>query len=97
MNRNVRFVAWFPQVRALNDALGYDHLGIGTYVLLRVGMDDLKTVAGPHATPFESSPRIGVFGRNDDLGLRETIPFAPVDTATLDRWITLAVDSGGMR
>nr|WP_160319594.1 FtsK/SpoIIIE domain-containing protein [Gordonia sp. NB41Y] len=73
------FIGWWPQLRALTDALGYDHAGVGTYVLLRVGIDDLRSVAGPHAIPPEGAPRIGVFHRNDDHGLLEVIPFGPVD------------------
>lgn len=83
LNPSAALVAWWPQLRSAADTLGFDHAGIGTYVLLRVGMDDLRSVAGAHATPFAGSPRIGVFGRNDELGLREVIPFAPIDAAVV--------------
>ncbi|MFC0313982.1 FtsK/SpoIIIE domain-containing protein [Gordonia phosphorivorans] len=83
LNPAASLVAWWPQLRAADDALGFDHAGVGTYVLLRVGMDDLRSVAGAHALPFEGSPRIGVFGRHDEFGLREVIPFASIDGATI--------------
>ena len=79
-------IGWWPHVRALTESLGYDHDGIGTYVTLRIGIDDLRSIAGPHAIPPDGSPRVGVFNRNNDDGLVEVIPFEPIDATVVTRW-----------
>lgn len=85
-NEHIIVVGWWPQLRSLTETLGYDHDGIGTYVLLRLGLDDLRSVAGPHALPPDGAPRVGVFSRNDDVGLREVIPLAALSAEITTGW-----------
>ena len=74
----VHVIGWWPTLRALSSQLSFDHGGVSRYVFLRAGLDDLRQVAGPHAQPAEGSPRVQLFDRGSDEGIRVVLPFEPL-------------------
>ncbi|MGB3605160.1 MAG: FtsK/SpoIIIE domain-containing protein [Gordonia sp. (in: high G+C Gram-positive bacteria)] len=87
----VSLISWWPHGRAMTEALGFDHSGIGAYLLLRVGLDDLRSLAGVHMQPFTESPRVGVLIRSDDAGCREVVPFDELTDEQVRSWLGGAV------
>lgn len=75
--RGVFLIGWWPNVRSLGAQLSFDHAGVGTYVMLQVGIDDLRSVVGPHAIAPEGNPRVLVFDRNSERGAQVVVPFEP--------------------
>lgn len=73
----IHVIGWWPSLRALAGHLSFDHGGVSRYVFLRVGLDDLRQVAGPHVQPAEGSPRVQFFDRASDEGIRVVVPFEP--------------------
>lgn len=86
---HARSISWWPQGRVLSEALSYDHRGVGTYVLLRQSLDELRTLAGVHETAFDDSPRVGVLSRTDDRGRREVVPFAALTEPQIRAWLAV--------
>lgn len=73
-------IGWWSTMRSLNTDLGFDGAGVGTYVFAKVGLDDLRSVAGVLARLPADYPRTGVFSCSSDRGLVSTVPFqAPND------------------
>lgn len=74
----LHLIGWWPSLRAVASQLGFDHRGVSRYVLLKVGIEDLRQVAGPHAQPAEGWPRVHVFDRSAEDGDQVVVPFAPL-------------------
>ncbi|MCF6389344.1 hypothetical protein L2K20_20410 [Mycobacterium sp. MBM] len=74
--RGLHFIGWWPTLRAFKAQLSFDH-GVSRYVFLRVGLDDLREIAGPQAQPAEGAPRAQFFDRGSDRGLQVVVPFEP--------------------
>jgi hypothetical protein len=74
----IHVIGWWPSLRTLSGQLSFDHGGVSRYVFLRAGLDDVRQVAGPHAQPAEGSPRVQVFDRGSDEGIRVVVPFEPI-------------------
>lgn len=72
------FIGWWSSLQGLTNTTGFGHPGVGTYITLRIGVDDLREIAGPTAQPIIGSPRAGVFQRASDDGLITAVPFAPL-------------------
>ncbi|QOW00144.1 FtsK/SpoIIIE domain-containing protein [Rhodococcus pyridinivorans] len=73
-------VGWWPNLRAVASHLSFDHAGVGTYVMLRAGLDDLRSVAGPHMNAPEGTPRVVVVDRSSHEGAQVVVPFEPLTT-----------------
>ena len=73
-------------VRARN-AFYYNLPGVRALVLLKLGLVDLRDLAGPHTKPFGRGPRIGLLDHTDDAGLRVLVPFEiPDDDVLEETW-----------
>lgn len=80
------FVGSWANVRTLTEHLGYGHAGIGTYVLLTLGLEDLRAIVGPEATKVDGSPRLTVLDRGSDARERTVVPFVDVSPELLASW-----------
>ena len=69
------FLGWWSSLQGITDCLGYSRAGIGKYLLLKVGIDDVKEVAGPLATITSDHPRVTVIDKGSDEGLVTLVPF----------------------
>ncbi|MBS1696406.1 MAG: hypothetical protein JST91_29825 [Actinobacteria bacterium] len=78
----VHVIGWWPNLRALSRDLSFDHGGVSRYLFLKAGLDDLRQIAGPHAQPAEGYPRVQVFDRASDDGIRVVVPFGPESGGT---------------
>lgn len=71
----VYFVGWWMNLRTLEADLGVAHDGVAQFVTAGLGRDDLRVIAGVNTAPIDGHPRVGVFDRNGDGGLRVVVPF----------------------
>ena len=69
------FLGWWSSLQGATDCLGYSRTGIGKYLLLKVGIDDVKEVAGPLSTITSDHPRVTVIDKGSDEGLVTLVPF----------------------
>ena len=81
-------VGWWSSRRAMERDLGsYNLPGVRALVLLKLGLVDLRDLAGPHTKPFGRGPRIGLLDHTDDAGLRVLVPFEiPDDDVLEETW-----------
>lgn len=69
------FLGWWSSLQGVTDCLGYSRTGVGKYLLLKVGIDDVKEVAGPLSTITSDHPRVTVIDKGSDEGLVTLVPF----------------------
>lgn len=73
------FIGWWSSVAALEQTVGLSHNGVGSYVTVGCGLDDIKRIAGPLTKRITGSPRIGVFDRESDKPLQACVPLELFD------------------
>jgi hypothetical protein len=74
--RGTPLIASWANVAALNASLGLSHAGVGSYLTVSLGREDLKVVANTHDPRIAGHPRVGYVDRNSTRGLRTVVPFA---------------------
>ncbi len=76
-------IGWWPNVAAMQEALGYDSAGMRRFVLARAAQEDVRQVAGLSAPKSVASPRVMVVDPDRDdgtgSGVTTVIPFDPWD------------------
>lgn len=80
----VHLVTQWPSVSVAKDVFDYGLKGIGAFITVRLGLDDLRDLTGDVRARVDGEPRIGVIDRNADSQLKVVIPFEPW-TAELER------------
>lgn len=78
----VHLIGWWSTLRTLEADLGMTHAGIGRFITAGLGRDDLRVVAGVTAQALDGWPRLGLYDRAGDGGLRTVVPFDPGTTFT---------------
>lgn len=68
-------VGWWANLRAMEADLGAPLAGVGAFITADVGQEDLRSLVGPHVNRPAGTPRLGIFDRSGDVGLRTVIPF----------------------
>lgn len=68
------FGSW-NNVRTMEADLGSYGSGVAAYLTVDLGLEDLRTIAGPTAQRIEGSPRVGVFDRAAGDRLDVLIPY----------------------
>jgi len=71
-------VSWWPNVRALENDLGPSSAGVRAFVTAELGLEDLRTIGGPHIRGPQGSPRLGIFDRLGSGELDVVVPFGPL-------------------
>lgn len=71
-------VSWWPNMRALENDLGPSSAGVRAFVTAELGLEDLRTIGGPHIRGPQGSPRVGVFDRLGSGQLNVVVPFGPL-------------------
>jgi hypothetical protein len=74
----IHLIGWWPNLRSVKTHLGFDLGGVSRFIFLKVGLDDLREVAGPQAVSAEGSPRVQLFDRGSGDALEVVVPFEPV-------------------
>lgn len=73
--KGISVIAWWSTPQSATAHLGYNHRGFGSFVLLSMGIDDLRGFAGPHAQRPEGSPRVLLLDRKTGDPEWEVVPF----------------------
>lgn len=71
-------IAWWPNMRALENDLGPTCAGVRAFVTAELGLEDLRTIGGPHVRGPHGSPRLGVFDRLGSGQIDVVVPFGPL-------------------
>jgi S-DNA-T family DNA segregation ATPase FtsK/SpoIIIE len=74
--KNVFSVATWNSLASLERTNGFDHAGVGTYVLVDQNTADLKRICGFDAERPEGSPRFVLHQRNSNTNPVVAVPFA---------------------
>lgn len=72
----VHLVSWWPNLRAVRADLQLG-AGIGAYVTVGLGGEDLKDLVGGLAPKIDDWPRVGLYDLNGQAGLEILVPFDP--------------------
>ncbi len=82
-------IGWWSNLRGLENDLGPGAPGVGRFVTAELGLEDLRTIAGPHVTRPQGGPRLGLLDRNGDAGLVVLVPFS--------QFTSMGSEQGGAR
>ena len=78
-------IGWWTTPRAMGRDLGqYQRPGVRAMVFLRMGLNDLRELTGPHVKPLGRGPRVGFVDHAGDAGLRVLVPLAAPGSRVLD-------------
>lgn len=70
------FLGWWSALQGVTETLGYSRTGISKYLILKVGLEDVREIAGPLSTMSSDHPRVTVFNKGSDEGLVTLVPFS---------------------
>jgi hypothetical protein len=69
------FVGWWNNLQAVQNDMERRRSAISSYITVKAGLEDLKSLVGVSAKRIDGHPRIGFYDRNGSDGLIEVIPF----------------------
>ncbi len=79
------FVGGWNNLRTMEADLGSYGSGVALYLTVDLGLDDLRSIAGPGAQRLDGSPRVGVFDRSVGDRLEVVVPYSPTGIPGEDR------------
>lgn len=71
-------IAWWPNIRSVEIDLGVGTPGVRAFVTADLGLEDLRSIAGPHARQPQGAPRLGIVDRLGSGMLDVIVPFGPL-------------------
>jgi hypothetical protein len=80
---NMYFFGSWNSLRTLENDLGAYGTGVAVYLTVDLGLEDLRSIAGPAVQRVDGSPRVGVFDRSSGDKLEVVVPYR---TDTVPNW-----------
>lgn len=76
-------MGWWSSLQGVTDLFGIQRKGIGKYLLLKVGVDDVRELGGALAKITSDHPRVTAYDTGSDEGLISVVPF---ESLPIDFW-----------